>query len=85
VIAKVRPQDNSKYCWYARLTAPEEIQLTAVAFLLGSLFHIAKDYLDQAASADLKEPDNTVEDSDESSTGPGRGQPEKLTDTSGAN
>lgn len=35
-------------CWYARLTAPEEIQLTAVAFLLGSLFRVAKDYIDQA-------------------------------------
>ena len=36
------------FCWYARLTAPEQLQLTAVAFLLGSLFHIAKDYLDKA-------------------------------------
>lgn len=35
------------FCWYARLTAPEEIQLTAVAFLLGSLFRVAKDYLDR--------------------------------------
>jgi hypothetical protein len=35
-------------CWYARLTAPEEVQVTAVAFLLGSLFHIARDYLDKA-------------------------------------
>lgn len=40
------------FCWYARLTAPEEVQLTAVAFLLGSLFHIAKDYLDQATLSD---------------------------------
>jgi hypothetical protein len=38
------------FCWYARLTGPEEVQLTAVAFLLGSLFRIAKDYLDLANS-----------------------------------
>ena len=35
------------FCWYARLTAPEEVQLTAVAFILGSLFKIAKDYMDE--------------------------------------
>lgn len=40
------------FCWYARLTAPEQVQLTAVAFLLGSLFHIAKDYLDRADKAE---------------------------------
>jgi len=34
------------FCWYARLTAPEEVQYTAVAFLLGSLFRIAKGYMD---------------------------------------
>jgi hypothetical protein len=33
-------------CWYARLTAPEPVQITAVAFVLGSLFRIAKDYMD---------------------------------------
>jgi hypothetical protein len=38
------------FCWYARLTAPEEVQLTAVAFLLGSLLRLAKDYLDAAAN-----------------------------------
>jgi hypothetical protein len=37
------------FCWYARLTAPEEIQITAVAFLLGSLSRLAKDYLDEAS------------------------------------
>jgi Na+/proline symporter len=36
--------------WYARLTAPEQVQLTAVEFLLGSLFRVAKDYMDAAAS-----------------------------------
>ncbi|MCP4657414.1 MAG: hypothetical protein GY856_18570 [bacterium] len=36
-------------CWYARLTAPEEVQLTAAAFLLTSLFRVAKDYLDSPA------------------------------------
>ena len=36
-------------CWYARLSAPEEIQITAVAFVLGSLFRIAKDYMDEEA------------------------------------
>lgn len=36
------------FSWYARLTAPDEVQLTAVAFLLGSLFRIAKDYMDEA-------------------------------------
>ena len=40
------------FCWYARLTAPEEVQLTAVAFLLGSLFKIAKDSLDRAVQQD---------------------------------
>jgi hypothetical protein len=41
------------FCWYARLTAPEQIQLTAVAFLLGSLFHVAKDYLDKAIEVEM--------------------------------
>ncbi len=39
------------FCWYARLTAPEQVQTTAVAFLLGSLGRLAKDYLDKAAVA----------------------------------
>ena len=30
-------------CWYARLAAPKEVQLTAVAFLLGSLFNAYTD------------------------------------------
>jgi hypothetical protein len=38
------------FSWYARLTAPEPVQLVAVAFILGSLFRIAKDYLDQSPS-----------------------------------
>ena len=38
------------FTWYARLTAPDEIQLTALAFLLSSFFRIAKDYMDKAAS-----------------------------------
>jgi hypothetical protein len=37
-------------CWYARLTAPEPVQITAVAFVLGSLFRIARDYMDAAVS-----------------------------------
>jgi hypothetical protein len=40
------------FCWYARLTAPEDVQLVAVAFLLGSLFKIAKDYLDLAVKGE---------------------------------
>jgi len=35
-------------CWYARLTAPKEVQLTVAAFLLGSLCKVAKDYIDEA-------------------------------------
>lgn len=36
------------FCWYARLTDIQDVQLTAVAFLLGSFFHIAKHNLDMA-------------------------------------
>ena len=42
------------FCWYARLTAPEQIQLTAVAFLLGSLFRVAQDYLNESAKNNNK-------------------------------
>lgn len=35
-------------CWYARLTPSDEVQLTAVAFLLGSLFRVARDLMDRA-------------------------------------
>ncbi len=37
----------SGLCWYARLTAPEEIHLAIAAFLLGSLLRVARDYLDE--------------------------------------
>ena len=36
------------FCWYARLTAPEDIQLTAFCFLVSSLFRLAKDMMDEA-------------------------------------
>ncbi len=34
------------FSWYARLSAPQEVQLTAMAFILSSLFKIAKDMMD---------------------------------------
>jgi hypothetical protein len=37
------------FCWYARLTGPAEIQLTAAAVMLASLFRIAKDLMDASA------------------------------------
>lgn len=43
------------FCWYARLTGPEEVQITAVAFLLGSLVRLAKDYLDAASVSHAQE------------------------------
>ncbi|MEQ9413030.1 MAG: hypothetical protein RIF39_04335 [Cyclobacteriaceae bacterium] len=38
------------FCWYARLTGPEEVQITAAGFLLGSLFRIAKKYIDEGTA-----------------------------------
>ena len=35
----------SGFCWYAKLIGPKEVQLTAMAFLVGSLFQIARDYI----------------------------------------
>lgn len=36
------------FCLYARLTNVEQVQLTAAAFLTGSLFHLAKSYIEEA-------------------------------------
>lgn len=47
------------FCWYARLTKPEEIQITAIALLVGSLIRLAKDYLDAASP---KRADSPVKD-----------------------
>lgn len=55
-------------CWYARLTDIEEVQLTAVCFLLGSLFHIAKDYLDAQKKEEQKsELNNTLKNQNKNS------------------
>ena len=38
--------------WYARVSAPEEVQTIAIGFILGSLFRIAKDYMDLAMKSE---------------------------------
>lgn len=34
--------------WYARLTSSDEVQTICTAFVVGSFFHLAKDYIDRA-------------------------------------
>lgn len=38
--------------WYARLTTSDQIQVICTAFVVGSFFHLAKDYMDQAHARD---------------------------------